>query len=96
MHDWSEFPSILPGYEVPQFVKKLLENFDVALFQLQLDPDPESHLNIIRNLYVHDLLVAALVALNMPRDKESFTSELSLQLEMMEALTSPVAEEAKN
>lgn len=85
-----------PGYEVPQFVKALLENFDVALFQMRLDPEPEAHINIIRNLYVHDLLVAAIMALNMPRDKAVLQKELSLQLEIMEALTNPIDEDRKN
>ena len=85
-----------PGYEVPQFVKALLENFDVALFQMRLDPEPEAHINIIRNLYVHDLLVAAIMTLNMPREKAVLQKELSLQLEIMEALTNPIDEERKN
>lgn len=96
MRDLDDLPKLPPGYEVPQFVKSLLENFDVSLFQMRLDPDPDAHINLIRNLYVHDLLVAAIVALNMPREKEVLVKELSLQLEIMEALTNPIEEERKN
>lgn len=96
MRDLDDLPKLPAGYEVPQFIKNLLENFDVALFQMRLDPEPEAHLNVIRNLYVHDLLVAAIVALNMPREKEILVRELSLQIEIMEALTNPIDEERKN
>jgi hypothetical protein len=84
------------GYEVPQFVKQLLENFDVCLFQMRLDPDPDAHLSIIRNLYVHDLIVSAIVALNMPKEKEALVKELSQQLEILSALTNPIEEDLKN
>lgn len=96
MRDYDELPQMPSGYEVPQFVKALLENFDVALFQLSLDPDPRAHINIIRNLYVHDLLVASILTLNMPKEKETFLKELSLQLEVMESLTNPIEEGRKN
>lgn len=96
MRELDELPDMPPGYEVPQFIKALLENFDVSLFQMRLDPDPDAHINLIRNLYVHDLLVAAILALNMPREKEKLLKELSMQLEIMEALTNPIDEERKN
>lgn len=96
MKDLDELPQMPSGYEVPQFVKALLENFDVALFQMRLDPDPDAHLNIIRNLYVHDLLVSSLLALSLPREKADLVKELSLQIEIMEALTNPIEEDRKN
>ena len=96
MRDLDDLPQMPAGYEVPEFVKTLLENFDVALFQMRLDPDQDAHANIIRNLYVHDLLVAAMVALNMPKEKEVLVKELSLQLEIMDAITNPISEDLKN
>ena len=96
MQDFDELLAVPTGYEVPEYIKALLENFDAALFQMRLDPDPNAHLNIIRNLYVHDLLVSSILALNMPREKAPLLKELGLQLEIMEALTNPIEEDLKN
>lgn len=96
MREFEDLPEMPVGYEVPQYILKLLENFDVALYQLSIDPDPFAHLNLIRNLYVHDLIVASILILNMPKAKEPLVTELSLQLEIMESLTSPVRESEKN
>jgi hypothetical protein len=92
MHDGS----VPYGFEVPQFVSSLLENFDICLIQMRLDPDPNAHLHIIRNLYVHDLLLSAILALNMQREKEALIRDLSLKLEILQALTNPIDEELKN
>lgn len=76
---------------VPDFMGKMIDNFDEALAELTQNPGgptSESAANL-RFIYTHGLLASCLFGCDIPEPREVFAQALSQQLDELEESINP-------